>query len=334
MKKLFSIICFCLCVVCASAQVVENGSLKDNWYISGNVGTNIWDNFRSWEEPNDVLVNIAVGKEFTPIFGLEMDLMGGMNQGSKLFFDSHNLGLRTTTNLTNLFCGYKGERRVFEPIVLIGSGWYHAYTYNDVSVNGGIRFNFNVNNSWALSFTPEYMFLPKIEMHQVNCYVGATYRFKTTKGNFPVMKLYDESEIEALNATINDLRAENEELKSRKPVEVVRTNTVEVTKVDILTPKIQFLQNSSEIAETSDLAVCELAAYISNSGKTYMIEGYASEEGTVEFNNKLSLARAESVKKALVEYGAPADKLVVKGHGSTTEFGDREFNRIVVVSEK
>lgn len=39
-----------------SAQVVDTGSMKDNWYISGNVGTTVWDNVRSWAKPNDVLV--------------------------------------------------------------------------------------------------------------------------------------------------------------------------------------------------------------------------------------------------------------------------------------
>lgn len=82
------------------------------------------------------------------------------------------------------------------------------------------------------------------------------------------------------------------------------------------------------------MAVSELASYISNSGKTYVIEGYASEEGPEEFNNNLAVARAESMKKALISYGAPEDKLVVKGCGITTEFGDNEFNRIVIISEQ
>lgn len=41
MKRIFSIICLCLMCAFASAQVVETGSMKDNWYISGNVGTTI-----------------------------------------------------------------------------------------------------------------------------------------------------------------------------------------------------------------------------------------------------------------------------------------------------
>ena len=172
MKKIFSIICLCLMCVFASAQVVETGSLKDNWYVSGNVGTTIWDNSRSWAEPHDVLVNIAVGKEITPIFGLELDMMAGMNQGSKTFFDSHNLTANVTTNLTNLICGYEGSRRLFEPVLLIGAGWYHTYgdVYNNVSARGAIRCNFNITDSWALNVTPEYMLLPKTTPlnHEVN----------------------------------------------------------------------------------------------------------------------------------------------------------------------
>lgn len=150
MKKIFSIICLCLMCVFASAQVVETGSLKDNWYVSGNVGTTTWDNSRSWAEPNDVLVNIAIGKEITPIFGLELDMMAGMNQGNKTFFDSHNLTANVTTNLTNLICGYNGDRRLFEPILIVGAGWYHTYgdVYNNVSARGAVRCNFNISNRW------------------------------------------------------------------------------------------------------------------------------------------------------------------------------------------
>lgn len=338
MKKIFSIICLCLMCAFASAQVVETGSLKDNWYISGNVGTTVWDNQRSWAEPNDILVNIAVGKEITPIFGLELDMVAGMNQGNKTFFDSHNLTANVTTNLSNLVCGYEGNRRLFEPVLIIGAGWYHTYgyVYNNVSAHGAVRCNFNITDTWALNITPEYMLLPKTTPlnQEVNVYVGATYRFKSSKGNFPVMKLYNDSEIESLNASINELREKNNELTARKPVEVVKVDTIEITKVELLTPKIQFLQNSSEISATSNVAVSELAAYIANSGKSYVIEGYASEEGPIDFNNKLANARAESMKKALVNYGAPEDKLTVKGCGVTTDFGDNEFNRIVIVSEQ
>lgn len=271
MKRIFSIICLCLMCAFASAQVVETGSMKDNWYISGNVGTTIWDNHRSWAEPNDVLVNIAIGKEVTPIFGLELDMMAGMNQGNKTFFDSHNLTANVTTNLTNLICGYNGDRRLFEPILIVGAGWYHTYgdVYNNVSARGAVRCNFNISNRWALNVTPEYMLLPKTSPlnHEFNVYIGATYRFKSSKGDFPIMKLYSDAEVESLNASINELRAKNEELMARKPIEIVKTDTIEITKVELLTPKIQFLQNSSEISKTSNVAVSELASYISNSGK-------------------------------------------------------------------
>ena len=122
------------------------------------------------------------------------------------------------------------------------------------------------------------MLLPKTTPlnHEVNVYIGATYRFKSNKGNFPMMKLYSDAEVESLNAAINELRVKNSELESRKPVEIIKTDTIVVTKVELLTPKIQFLQNSSEISTTSNVAVSELAAYISNSGKSYICLLYTS----------------------------------------------------------
>lgn len=338
MKKVFSIICLCLMCVFANAQVVENGGLKDNWYISGNIGTTFWSNNGKWTEPHDVLGNIAIGKEISPVIGLEAGFTAGMNQGIRTFIDSHNLTVNVTTNLTNLLLGYHGNRRLFEPVLILGAGWYHTYvhTYDDVSLHGALRCNFNLNDRVALNITPEYMMLPTTQplYNKFNAYVGVTYRFKTAKSNFHVLKLYDSEEVESLNAHINKLRAENKKLRNRKPVEIVKTDTVVVTKTELLTPKVQFLQNSSEISGTSNVAVKELAEYISKTDKTFVIEGYASEEGPVEFNNELSVARAESMKAALVKYGVSEDKLVVKGNGSTTEFGDNEFNRIVLISEQ
>lgn len=63
------------------------------------------------------------------------------------------------------------------------------------------------------------------------------------------------------------------------------------------------------------------------------IDGYASEEGPVDYNLELSIARAESVKGALVDRGISADRIQnVVGKGATTIFGDiLSNNRKVVI---
>ena len=55
----------------------------------------------------------------------------------------------------------------------------------------------------------------------------------------------------------------------------------------------------------------------------FTIVGFADYSGTPEYNQKLSLKRAEEVKKVLVnKYGIDADRLEVVGKGQTESFGD------------
>lgn len=64
------------------------------------------------------------------------------------------------------------------------------------------------------------------------------------------------------------------------------------------------------------------------------IKGYASPEGSAKFNQKLSQARAEAVKKALVKrYNISADRIEAKGMGATNKLSERvEFNRVATFS--
>ena len=65
------------------------------------------------------------------------------------------------------------------------------------------------------------------------------------------------------------------------------------------------------------------------------IKGYASPEGKAEFNQKLSAARAEAVKNALVKkYKIAADRLSTKGMGATDKlFEQVEFNRVATFND-
>ena len=64
------------------------------------------------------------------------------------------------------------------------------------------------------------------------------------------------------------------------------------------------------------------------------IKGYASPEGSAKFNQKLSQARANAVKKALVKrYNISADRIEAKGMGATNKLSERvEFNRVATFS--
>jgi peptidoglycan-associated lipoprotein len=73
------------------------------------------------------------------------------------------------------------------------------------------------------------------------------------------------------------------------------SNTLSAEEVANLTPVIEFLQK--------------------NASATVIIEGYADERGTREYNLGLGKDRAESVKQILVNNGVVADRIGVLSYG-------------------
>ena len=87
---------------------------------------------------------------------------------------------------------------------------------------------------------------------------------------------------------------------------------------------VLFAQDKYEISQQSSYAINALAKEIEsklNSGQYYIppitINGYASSEGGMLYNKKLSLQRAIAVKQALVKDGVPAELLNVVGNGES-----------------
>jgi len=67
------------------------------------------------------------------------------------------------------------------------------------------------------------------------------------------------------------------------------------------------------------------------------IEGYADKVGSEEYNRKLSLRRAESVRRYLFKLGVPESHLIVKGLGATgarKARPDSEARRVEFVIEQ
>lgn len=65
-------------------------------------------------------------------------------------------------------------------------------------------------------------------------------------------------------------------------------------------------------------SVAEIAKAAKAAGyPTIRLDGYTDLVGTDTYNYKLSVRRAETVKKALIAAGVPAEKVVVSGHGQS-----------------
>ena len=79
-----------------------------------------------------------------------------------------------------------------------------------------------------------------------------------------------------------------------------------------------------------------IAKYMKNHpAARILIKGYASPEGNPELNQRLSEARANAVKQALVDrYGVSADRLTIQGMGATDElFDEIDFNRVATFTD-
>jgi OOP family OmpA-OmpF porin len=98
-------------------------------------------------------------------------------------------------------------------------------------------------------------------------------------------------------------------------------------------PRVQFNQGGAKVGETTQATVEAMAEYMKSNDKTYTLVGYASIEGSTEFNQTLSVQRAEALKNLLVELGVDESRLTVVGNGETDKFSTENLsvNRVVIV---
>lgn len=337
MKKfIFSLVLLFVGILGISAQVIDNGSAKDNWYIGGGIGTQIWNNFNSWQAFNpakDQQLNIHAfgGKYFTPYIGIELDAAALFNTGVECnFVDGHRITLNGVFNLSNIFAKYKGYRYFFNLEGIIGAGWYRAYMpgkdYNHSAFRTALRANFKISKNLDVYVMPEYISVGTVNEgfdmhpHGVNLYAGIRWNIPSKRGGFTRVKLYDANEIKLLNDKISELEAN----LAKKPSEVEV-----VTYVDKIQTKnidnsytVLFEKGKSSVGDVSNI----VKALENNDDKITIIGG-TSPEGSEAYNKKLALARAEAVKAALVKSGINADRITV------TNSYDQQRNAIIVISK-
>lgn len=352
MKKIFLFIALVAISMSVNAQkAIQTSKFLDNTYVGVDfgVGTPLsLDNVF----PLNPTATLRVGKNFCPIFGLEIE--GTTWFGSHISttprygwanrFDGthHNVvrglyvGANGTFNLSNLFMGYKGEPRFFEFGTVVGAGWLHGFIpdtkdnhNNHFGVKTGMDFSLNLGNDkehtisirpsvlWNLSQpgnSNEYLAFNK-KGAQLHLSVGYVYHFMTSNGTHHFV-VYD---INAMNKKINNLRAE----LAKKPKEVKVVETVEkIVKETVTVNGPTYVLFAFDSAELDDNAK---AALDNVSGKVKIV-AYASPEGKEAHNKKLSQQRADAVSKYLKEKGVT----VVSSEGCGVS--GKSSNRIAIVT--
>ena len=88
----------------------------------------------------------------------------------------------------------------------------------------------------------------------------------------------------------------------------------------------------SNIRESQQPVVEMIASYLkSNPEAKVIVKGYASKEGELEFNERLSADRAESVKSMLEsKYGIASDRIKAEGCGILEQFKELSWNRVAI----
>jgi len=102
-----------------------------------------------------------------------------------------------------------------------------------------------------------------------------------------------------------------------------------------------FVTGSSKLGKQAKISLTDAAIKINTilpslpPDYKIWVQGHTDSTGSVKLNERLSQARAESVKAYLITQGVPADRLEAKGYASTRPIADnktkagREANRRV-----
>lgn len=236
--------------------------------------------------------------------------------------------------------------------------------YADIMAKVGANLNFNLGEkkAWTIGIKPAVVWEleprtgNKARMHasyaHVEVLAGITYHFKNSNGthSFKINdKKYTQEELDALNSKVNALRnqvdAANAELnnanarnkaledelnacKNKKP-EVVEVKPCKPAVPETL---VTFNQGKSIVTKTQLPNVQRVATFLQHHPDAkVVIKGYASPEGNLEFNKKLATARAEAVKKILIErFKIDASRIEAEGQGIGDMFEEPDWNRVSI----
>ena len=367
MKKMIFLSMFALGALTINAQtaVVESGGFWDNWSMGIQGGATMKMSGTGFFKSARPAFGLTIGKQWTPILGTDIQGMGYVNTtNSSTMIDASEVSLIARMNLMNLFGAYDGMPNAFEIETVTGLGWLHHYMNgagdtDDLSARVGLNFNFNLGDdaAWTFGIKPAVVFnltgdYPSKKMAfnrnhaNMEILLGFTYHFADTDGNrhFAMVNAVDPMALAAMNEEINGLR----EIVAAKDVELVgladellivqnqlnearaKQASAKGDTINIVESVVAFRFNQSDVEASQMASIEHVANYLKDHPDVNVtINGYASPEGTEEYNLKLSQRRADAVKKILVDkYGIASTRINTIGHGVGDIFSEPAWNRV------
>lgn len=357
---------------------VATNSFWANWFVQANVvGSSFWgsqeqQSFKFSKMTKDYRTNlgfsIALGKWFTPGLGLRTKFNGVW--GRSVISEDKSLNAskywtlqeQALFNLSNMLMGYN-EQRVWNFIPYAGGGVGRNMSYgcyalgfsvgllNTFRISQKVAFNFDINyGSYESSFDGfsaggDSKLSLKGRDRAINVELGLTYRLgKSTWKSTPdidAMQALSQSEIDALNAQLADLMAENERLgeelaNAEQQAAPAPQEPVTITKVVAAPVSVFFNLNKAVISSQRDLQnVAALVAVAKEQGAKLVVTGYAdSQTGSAERNRQLSEQRAEAVVAELLKMGVSRDQIETVAAGGVDTLTPTPYNRRATVEIK
>ena len=371
MKKIVASLVLCMAVIAANAQkAVEGNKFTDNWSVGFNAGGTTPLTHSAFFKNMRAVLGVGLDKQVTPVLGLGFEAMTSINTTpSRTAFDNTTLSVLGTLNLSNLFGGYAGAPRLFEVETVAGIGWLHYAVNGESDLNSmssklGLNFNFNLGEekAWTLAFKPALVYDMSADGTDNVCFnanraaweftAGLKYHFSCSNGKhyFTIVKPYNQSEIDALNDQINNMRREADDnaaaLKNanqkaadlekalndcKNQAPKVITETVTNNK-KTLESVVTFRQGGTSVESSQTPNVERIATYLKNhKNATVSIKGYASPEGNADVNARIAKQRAESVKNMLINrYKIAANRITAEGQGVGNMFEEPDWNRVSI----
>lgn len=357
---------------------VATNSFWANWFVQANVvGSSFWSSqeqqaVKFSKLTKDYRTNlgfsIALGKWFTPGLGLRTKFNGIW--GRSVISEDKSLNAskywtlqeQALFNLSNMLMGYN-ERRVWNFIPYVGGGIGRNMSYNCYALGFSVgllnmfrlspkvALNLDINyGSYEASFDGfsaggDSKLSLKGRDRAINLEVGLTYRLgKATWKSTPdidAMQALAQSEIDALNAQLADIMAENERLSEElanagQQAAPAPQEPVTVTQLVSAPVSVFFNLNQAVIASQRDLQnVAELVAVAKQQGAKLLVKGYAdSQTGSAERNRQLSEQRAEAVVAELLKMGVSRDQIETEAVGGVDTLTPMPNNRRATVEIK